>query len=101
MKPLPSITQQRRSFRGEKPPARTHHHHPVTDSCYHAPGAELHARHGARRLISPSFRELSRSFLGTEMKRDYFAEAFFFAIIVGVSAWPIMNTMRTLAELVN
>jgi hypothetical protein len=50
--------------------------------------------------LSPSFRDLSREFLGTEMKRDYLSEVFFFAIIVGVSAWPIVTMVRALADLV-
>lgn len=100
MKPLSSITHQRRSLRGDKLPTRAHPHHPITDSFYHASGTELHARHGGHKLTSPSFREVSRGFLGSEMKRDYFAEAFFFAIIVGVSTWPIVTMMRSLAELV-
>jgi hypothetical protein len=33
------------------------------------------------------------------MKRDYVAEAFCFAIIVAVSAWPIMPTLRAISVL--
>jgi hypothetical protein len=33
------------------------------------------------------------------MKRDYRAEALFFAVIVGVSAWPIVTMMQALTQL--
>ena len=33
------------------------------------------------------------------MKRDYAAEAFFFAIIVGISAWPIVLMFQALVQL--
>jgi hypothetical protein len=33
------------------------------------------------------------------MKRDYLAEAFLFAIIVGISAWPIVSMFQALAQL--
>ena len=32
------------------------------------------------------------------MKRDYLAEASFFAVIVGVSAWPIVSVMQAMAQ---
>jgi hypothetical protein len=33
------------------------------------------------------------------MKRTYVGEALFFAIIVGVSAWPIVSMVRALSVL--
>ena len=76
---------------------------PVTDCQYHAAKADLRADKSRLKvsapLLSPSFRDLSSEFLGAENKRNYVAEAFFFAIIVGVSAWPIVSMVRALAEL--
>ena len=100
MKSLPSITQQRGSVRGEETSRNSRRIYPVIDSHYHAGGTSLRGGHGTLKLASPSFRELSNRFLGAEMKRDYVAEAFFFAIIVGVSAWPIVTMMQALSELV-
>jgi hypothetical protein len=77
--------------------------HPVTDYRYHAKSADLRAANDRLQIVppalSPSFRDLSSDFLATEMKRDYFGEAFFFAIIVGVSAWPIVSMMQAIAQL--
>lgn len=75
---------------------------PVTDYQYlgspsgftgRAPTAKLssHARAG--------FHRLSNEFIGAEMKRDYFAEAAFFAIIVAISAWPIASMFRAMGHL--
>jgi hypothetical protein len=33
------------------------------------------------------------------MKRDYLAEASFFAVFVGVSAWPIVSMIQALGQL--
>jgi hypothetical protein len=96
MKPLSPTTRQRRS----------HLSHPDLDAQYHATHANFRAT-GDRLKPSPtlpspapSFRELSRKFLGAEMKRDYAFEAAFFAIIVAVSAWPIISTLQALTGLV-
>jgi hypothetical protein len=80
--------------------------HPDLDAQYHATHANFRAPSGglklspARPLPAQSFRELSRKFLGAEMKRDYAFEAAFFAIIAAVSAWPIISTLQALTELV-
>jgi len=93
MKPLSPNNRQRRSRLK----------HPTLDVQYHAGDANIRASSGRLKLspppASPSFRELSKGFLGTEMKRDYVAEAFFFALIVGVSAWPIVPTLRAVSAL--
>lgn len=34
------------------------------------------------------------------MKRDYVAEASFFAVLVGVSAWPMISLAQAMAQLV-
>jgi hypothetical protein len=53
----------------------------------------------SRPVFAPGFRDLSNEFLGAETTRNYVAEVLFFAIIVGVSAWPIVSMARALAEL--
>jgi hypothetical protein len=99
MKPLSQISRQPRLHRGEEAPIAVRAPHPVTDHQYHANGGVLRAA-SARLKLAPSFRDLSSEFLATEMKRDYAAEAAFFAIIVGVSVWPIVSTFQALAQLV-
>ena len=98
MKPLSQISAQLRSHRVEEAPAGLRPQHPVTDYHYQAKGGVLRAANDRLRLV-PSFRDLSREFLATEMKRDYRAEALFFAIIVGVSVWPIVTMVQALAQL--
>ena len=93
MKPLSPNNRQR--------PSRLRH--PILDGQYHASESNFRAastplkRSPAK--AASSFRRLSSGFLNTEMKRDYVAEAFFFAIIVAVSAWPIVPTLRALSAL--
>ena len=48
---------------------------------------------------APGFRDLSNEFLGAETRRNYIAEVFLFAIIVGVSAWPIALMVQALGQL--
>jgi hypothetical protein len=53
----------------------------------------------SRPIFAPGFRDLSNKFLGAETKRDYVAEVLFFAVIVGVSTWPIVSMLHALAHL--
>lgn len=99
MKPQSQISRQVGSHRGEEKPIGLHLRHPATDSHYQATGSDFRAT-SDRRKLAPSFRDLSREFLRTEMKRDYVREVFFFAIIVGVSVWPIVSMIQALSVLV-
>jgi len=47
-----------------------------------------------------SFRELARSYLASERRVEFAIEALFFAIIVAISAWPILAVARVLSEFV-
>jgi hypothetical protein len=51
-----------------------------------------------RSVLAPGFRDLSNQFLGAETKRTYLAEALFFAVIVGISTWPIVSTFQAMAQ---
>jgi hypothetical protein len=91
MKPLSPTTRQRGS----------HLQHPVVDAQYQTAKTNFRAA-GERLKLSPplpSFRDLSREFLGAEMKRDYLVEAFCFLILVSLSAWPIVLMVRALSLL--
>lgn len=50
-------------------------------------------------VFAPGFRNLSNEFLGAETTRSYVAEVFFFAIIVGVSVWPMVSMVQALGQL--
>jgi hypothetical protein len=71
------------------------------DVQYHAASANFRAASDRLKVSppSPSFRDLSREFLGVEMKRDYLAEAFCFLILASLSAWPIVSMVRALSLL--
>jgi hypothetical protein len=100
MKPVSQSSIQRRSHRAGETRLEVRSTHPVTDYHFHAPAADLRAANDRHRLqLRPSFRDLSREFIAREIKRDYAAEAFFFAIIVGISAWPIVLVFQALAKL--
>lgn len=103
MKPQSQISQQPNRLRSEQARLRLLPRHPVTDCCYHAAGADVRTAQKRKKLSPPamarSFRDLSNEFLGAEAKRDYVAEALFFAIIVAVSAWPIVSMVQALGQL--
>jgi hypothetical protein len=75
----------------------------LTDHAFHASATEVQpigsSRHLSKPVFAPGFRDLSNKFLGAETKRNYVAEVLFFAIIVGVSAWPIVSMVQALATL--
>ena len=77
---------------------------PVTDYHYLGTTAKFHGCDASLKsptpLPTPSFRELSNDFIGSEMKRHYMTEAAFFAIIVAVSSWPIVSMIRAIVELI-
>ena len=104
MKPTSQISRQPERLDGERSPSRSGVNHPRTDHNFHAPTSDVHSGGRSPKLsrpvLAPGFRDLSNEFLGAEMKRNYVAEVLFFAIIVGVSAWPIVSMVRALAQLV-
>jgi hypothetical protein len=104
MKPLSHLTAKRSSHRGEETSSGLRPLHPVIDYSLHAPAGDLRAANNRLQLappaLTPSFRQLSRDFLATEMKRDYVAEALFFGVMVGVSAWPMISLIEAMARLV-
>jgi hypothetical protein len=103
MKPTSQISRphSRLDEQGSSSPLRLNH--PQTDYHFHAAGTEVKSGGGhklTRPVFAPGFRDLSDEFLGAETKRNYVTEALFFAIIVGVSAWPIVSMVQALAQFV-
>jgi hypothetical protein len=105
MKPTSQISRQpgRQNEERSSSPSRSHSTHPSTDCHFHAPTSEGQStgssRTVTRPVFAPGFRNLSNEFLGAETKRNYVAEVLFFAIMVGVSTWPVVSMVRALAEL--
>jgi hypothetical protein len=103
MKSLPQISRQPRRLRGEQSLVGLRPKHPWTDYQFQAAGGKMKSGGSSHKItrpvFAPGFRDLSNEFLGTEAKRDYVAEALFFAIIIGVSAWPVVSMVRALAQL--
>ena len=103
MKSQSQQSHQPRSFHGESRRTAPAAGFPVTDYQYLGKTAEFRGREPGLKLATPArtspFHQLSYDFIGSEMKRDYFAEAAFFAVIVAVSAWPIVSMIRAIADL--
>jgi hypothetical protein len=101
MKPLSHIPSKLGRFDGERSPAQLLSTQSLTG--YHFHTNELPAGSKGGRLspplFAPGFRDLSNKFLGAETTRSYVAEVLFFAIIVGVSAWPIVSMVQALGQL--
>jgi len=104
MKPTSQISRQPGRHGEESSPSPFLSSHPLIDYHFHAPASEPHSAGSSHKLtrpvFAPRFRDLSNEFLGAETKRNYVAEVLFFAIIVGVSAWPIVSMVQAMAELV-
>lgn len=104
MKPTSQLSRQPGHLDGEESPSRLRSIYPRTDCNFHAPASEVQTAGSSRKLsrqvFAPGFRDLSNEFLGTEAKRNYVAEVLFFAIIVGVSTWPIVSMVRALAQFI-
>ncbi|HEX7517972.1 MAG TPA: hypothetical protein VF345_11890 [Chthoniobacterales bacterium] len=103
MKSLSQISRQPGRVRGEQSPVGLRLKHPFTDYHFHVPASEVQSAGSSRKLsrpiFAPGFRDLSNKFLGAETTRNYMAEVLFFAIIVGVSAWPVVSMVQALAHL--
>jgi hypothetical protein len=104
MKPTSQISRQPGRPGDESSSSQSHSSRPLTDSHFHAPASAGQSADSSRKLnrpvFAPGFRDLSNEFLGAETKRNYVAEVLFFAIIVGVSAWPIISMVQAMAQLV-
>ena len=73
-------------------------HFPQFTSNYHAElrGSTFAVPHRAELR---RFRRLSGDFLGKETSRDYLKELSLFAVLVAISAWPMLTMLRVMGEL--
>ena len=101
MKPTSHISRHSGCSDGERSSAQSHSRQPLTDYHFHASEFPSGGKDGrpSSRVFAPGFRNLSYEFLGAETRRSYVVEALFFAIIVGVSVWPIASMVQALGEL--
>jgi hypothetical protein len=49
-------------------------------------------------IVRQSFRELTQSYFASEKTWEFVIEALFFAIMVAISAWPILAAVHALNE---
>jgi hypothetical protein len=102
MKPTSQVSRQPSRSGDESSSSQSHSNHPLTDYHFHAPTSAVQSTGSvhklARPVLAPGFRDLSNEFLGAETKRVYVAEVLFFAIIVGVSTWPVISMMQAMAQ---
>ena len=103
MKPNSPVSRQPKRLDQDGSSSRRRSPHPLTDYHFHGPATEVQSAGSSPKLsrpvFAPGFRDLSNEFLGAETRRNYVAELLFFAIIVGVSVWPIVSMLRALAQL--
>jgi hypothetical protein len=101
MKPILEINHNQRGSRRDNRARPSHQSFPLTDYNYH-PTAESQVNSSARwrTTKSPAFHKLSSEFLGGETSRDYVAELFFFILITGLAAWPIMSMLVAVIRMI-
>jgi hypothetical protein len=101
MKPILQINHKQRGSRRDNRAGRSHQSFPLTDYNYR-PTAESQVNSSARwrATKSPAFHKLSSEFFGAESSRDYIAELFFFILITGIAAWPVMSMLVAVTRLI-
>jgi hypothetical protein len=101
MKPATPISSPQLKAHHESNAPRAHSSSPLTDYNFQ-PTAEARTGSTVRGLEKKlrAFRILSRDFLGAEMNRSYTAELLFFALVTGVSAWPIASMIVAVTRMV-
>ncbi|SRR6266699_2458246 len=93
MKPTTQISSNERNQRS----------FPLTDYQYQTSASSADravARKTPATLELQTFRKLSTEFFATEIPRDYVAELFFFIVMTGIAAWPIISSMVAITRLV-
>jgi hypothetical protein len=101
MKPTPQISHTSRASRHDNRARRKHSSFPLTDYNYR-PTAKNQVSSSVGRPATrlPAFHKLSSEFFGAESSRDYIAELFFFILITGIAAWPVMSMLIAVIRLI-
>ena len=101
MKPIPQISHTQRASRHDNRARRKHPSFPLTDYNYR-PTAKNQVSSSAGRPATrlPAFHKLSSEFFGAESSRDYIVELFFFILIAGIAAWPVVSMLIAVTRLI-
>ena len=101
MKPTSQISHTERASRHDNHAPRKHSSFPLTNYNYR-PTAKNQVSSSAGRPATklPAFHKLSSEFFGAESSRDYIAELFFFILITGIAAWPVMSMLIAVTRLI-
>jgi hypothetical protein len=101
MKPTPQISHTQLASRHDNRARRKHPAFTLTDYNYR-PTAKNQVSSSVGRPATrlPSFHKLSSEFFGAESSRDYIAELFFFILITGIAAWPVMSMLVAVTRLI-
>ena len=105
MKPTPQISINKPDSRRDTRARRNDYTPPLTDYFYQSTartsGSRVAIPDDAHRISKRRmFWKLSSDFFGAETSRDYAAELTLFALIAGVSAWPIISMLAALYRLI-
>ncbi|HEU5314417.1 MAG TPA: hypothetical protein VFU08_11370 [Candidatus Udaeobacter sp.] len=101
MKPTPQTSHTQRASRHDNRARRKHPSFPSTDYNYR-PTAKNQVSSSVGRPATrlPAFHKLSSEFFGAESSRDYIAELFFFILITGIAAWPVVSMLIAVTRLI-
>ena len=101
MKPTPQISHTQPASRRDNRAWRSHQSFPLTEYNYRPTGEiRVTSSSGRPAIKSPAFHKLSSEFFGAESSRDYIAELFFFILITGIAAWPVMSMLIAVTRLI-
>src|SRR5690242_15812568 len=101
MKPTSQISHPQSASRHDSRARRKHPNFPLTNYNYR-PTAENQVTSSAGRPATklPAFHKLSSEFFAAESSREYIAELFFFILITGIAAWPVMSMLIAVTRLI-
>jgi hypothetical protein len=100
MKPTPQISsKQRNSHCDSREPAESRSF-PSTDYNFQVTAEACGGVSTISQEKLRTFRKLSTEFFGAEAARDYATELLLFALITGVSAWPVISALVAVTRLV-
>jgi hypothetical protein len=101
MKPTPQISHTQRAARRDNRAWRSHQSFPLTEYNYRPTGeTQVSSSTGRRATKLPAFHKLSSEFFGAETSWDYVAELFFFILITGIAAWPVMSMLIAVTRMI-
>ena len=73
---------------------------PVVDCAYQAVRLEGY-RGGCANTRLPSFRSISNGYFQNEARQSFVSEAVFFGLMIVTSAWPVIQSVRAMIDLVH